>query len=69
MDKLFRLEELSYRIAMYMLFFALGIQLAVYLVEKHAGEIGTDTIHTVFVPSPCKECIEKRREMEKHHNG
>lgn len=67
MDKLSQLEELSettYRIAMYLIFFVLGIQLACYVIEKN---MKPSVI--VAVPSPCEECEEKRKEREKHHNG
>jgi hypothetical protein len=68
MDKFLELEKLSettYRIAMYLVFFVLGIQLACYVIEKHSH----DMPEVVFVPSPCEECEEKRREREKQEHG
>lgn len=65
MDKLEAISETSYRIAMYLVFFTLGIQLACYIIEKHSH----DMPEVVFVPSPCKECEEKREARKAQHNG
>lgn len=72
MDKVFEdLEELTnatYRIAMYLVFFTLGLQLACYFIEKHRHELKPP--EALFIMNnPCSECEEKRKEREGQHHG
>lgn len=66
MDKLHALEEFTHKIYLYMACFWLGVFVATLIAERYVEE---HPPAIVAIPTPCKECQEKKKQKEEVHRG
>lgn len=65
MDKLHALEELTHKIYLYVACFWLGVFVATLIAERYVDHPAP----IIAVPTPCKECLDKKKLKEEVRRG